>query len=172
MTLLGCGPRLLPLRLLGGVVLYSRMAQRVPPPAMLELQSNFPTLAIGAFTGDWAAYDFRFLTAISRLPAVASLVSGHLLRPTQRDADAFIFPTVNGFSELSKFKQGSVAYITGCLAISLGVGSKRYGTASSAGEFNNPWNGDTFNFAAGQAGYAAFVRTARAATMVTNPLHQ
>ena len=144
-------------------MLYSQMAQRMPPAAMLELQSNFPTLTIGAFTGDWTAYEFRFLTAISRLPAVASLVSGHLLRLTQRDADAFIFPTVNGSSELSKFKQGSVAYSTGCLAISFGVGSKHYGTASTAGEFNNPWKGDTFDFAAGQAGYAAFVRTARAA---------
>ena len=129
---------MLPLRLLGGVVLYSQMAQRMPPAAMLDLQSNFPTPAIGAFTGNWAAYEFRFLTATSRLPAVASLVSGHLLRPTQRDADAFIFPTVNGSSELSKFKQGSVAYSTGCLAISFGVGSKYYGTVSSAGEFNNP----------------------------------
>ena len=129
------------------------MAQRVPPADMLELQQNFPTLTIGSFDGDWAAYELQFLTAISRLPAVVGLVSGQLARPTQSDADAFIFPTVNGVSELSKFKQGTVAFSTGCLAISVGVGSSKYGTATSVGEFNNLWQGDMFDAAAGEAGY-------------------
>ena len=46
------------------------MAQRDQPPwqAMLELQQNFPTLTIGAFDGDWAAFEFEFLTASPRLP--------------------------------------------------------------------------------------------------------
>ena len=139
------------------------MAQRSPPAALLELQQNFPTMSITAFDGNWASYELRFLTAISRLPAVVGLVSGQLLRPTQQDAAAFIFPNVNGLSELSKFKQGSVAFSTGCLALSVGVGSNKYGTATSVGEFNNPWQGDTFDVAAGRTGYAALVREARAA---------
>ena len=49
------------------------------------------------------------------------------------------------------------------MAISVGVGSSKYGTATSVGEFNNPWQGDTFDAAAGEAGYAALVREARAA---------
>ena len=102
------------------------MAQRSPPAALLELQQNFPTMSITAFDGNWASYELRFLTAISRPPAVVGLVSGQFLRPTQEDAAAFIFPHVNGLSELSKFKQGSVAFSTGCLALSVGVSSSKY----------------------------------------------
>ena len=42
------------------------------------------------------------------------------------------------------------------------MASKCHETASSAGEYNNPWNGDTFTYAVGKADYVDFVRSARA----------
>ena len=78
------------------------MAQRSPPAALLELQQNFPTMS--KFDGNWTSYELRFLTAISRPPAVVGLVLGQFLRPAQEDAAAFIFPRdfrgVNGLSLL------------------------------------------------------------------------
>ena len=139
------------------------MAQRSPPAALLELQQNFPAMSTTAFDGNWTSYELRFLTAISRLPAVVGLVSGQFLRPTQEDAAAFIFPNVNGLSELPKFKRRQLFCSTGCLALSCGVNSLKYGTAVSVGEFNSPWQGDTFDLATGKAGYAALVSEARAA---------
>ena len=91
------------------------MAQRSPPAALLELQQNFPLVSITAFDGDWTPFELRFLTAISRLPAVRGLVSGKLLRPTVELAAITIFPSVDGNSQLSKFKSGLCAYSTGCM---------------------------------------------------------
>ena len=36
-----------------------------------------------------------------------------------------------------------LTYSAGCLALPHAVTSKFYATASAAGEYNNPWNGDT-----------------------------
>ena len=133
------------------------MAQRSPPAALLELQQNFPVLSITAFDGNWTPFELRFLTAISRLPAVVGLVSGQLLRPTQELAAVTIFPNMDGISQLPKFKRRQLQFSTGCMALSCGVNSQKYGTAVSVGEFNNPWQGDTFDLATGRAAYAAIV---------------
>ena len=129
------------------------MAQRSPPAALLELQQNFPVLSITAFDGNWTTFELRFLTAISRLPAVVGLVSGQLLRPTQELAAVTIFPNMDGISQLPKFKRRQLQFSTGCMALSCGVNSLKYGTAVSVGEFNSPWQGDTLDLATGRAGY-------------------
>ena len=139
------------------------MAQRSPPAALLELQQNFPVLSITAFDGNWTTYELRFLTAISRLPAVMGLVSGQLLRPTVELAAVTIFPNMDGISQLPKFKRRQVQFSTGCMALSCSVNSLKYGTAVSVGEFNNPWQGDTFDLATGRAAHATIVDEARAA---------
>ena len=139
------------------------MAQRSPPAALLELQQNFPLVSITVFDGDWTPFELRFTTAISRLPAIRGLVSRKLLRPTVELAEIKIFPSMNGNSQLSKFKSGLCAYSTSVVALSCNVNSQKYATCMSVGEFNNPWQGDTFDAAAGEAGYAALVREARAA---------
>ena len=102
---MGPAPLLLLAFLIGWQSAVVKMAQRSPPAALLELQQNFPTMSITAFDGNWASYELQFLTAISRLPAVVGLVLGQFLRPTQEDAAAFIFPNVNGLSELPNFKR-------------------------------------------------------------------
>ena len=119
-------------------------------------------VSITAFDGNWTPYELRFLTAISRLPAVMGLVSGQLLRPTVELAAATIFPNMDGNSQLSKFKRRIVQY-SRCMALSCCLNSHKYGTSVSVGEFNNPWQGDTFDLATSRAAYAAIVDAARAA---------
>ena len=87
------------------------MAQRAPPAVLLELQSNFPVLKVKPFVGNWTEYELRFTTAVSQLPAVAALISDHLQRPTQHDADMYTFPSKTGHSELTKFKRNLCAYL-------------------------------------------------------------
>ena len=139
------------------------MAQRSPPAALLELQQNFPLVSITPFDGDWTPFELRFTTAISRLPAIRSLVSRKLLRPTVELAKIKIFPSMNGNSQLSKFKSGLCAYSTGVVALSCNVNSQKYATCVSVGEYNNPWLGDTFDLTTSRAAYGAIMAAARAA---------
>ena len=139
------------------------MAQRSPPAALLELQQNFPLVSITAFDGDWTPFELRFVTAISRLPAIRGLVSRKLLRPTVELAEIKIFPSMNGNSQLSKFKSGLCAYSTGVVALSCSVNSQKYATCVSVGEYNNPWLGDTFDLTTSRAAYTAIIAAARAA---------